>query len=91
MWTKYAIIMAHKSLINKKICIKLFLRQGNRVKTFSVKHRPSTELSSYLTSSEMFQMDVLQTQNEYSSCFPKSNRNYDLVESQIFFFGLLMN
>ena len=60
MWTKFAIIRARKILINKKICLKLFLPQGNRVKTaFKVTHRPPTELSSYSTSSEMCQMAVL--------------------------------
>ena len=61
MWTKFAIIRARKILINKKICLKLFLPQGNnRVKTaFKVTHRAPTELSSYSTSSEMCQMSVL--------------------------------
>lgn len=50
-----AIIRARKCLISKKIYLKLFLPQGNRAKTtFRVKHRPSTELSSTSTSSEMF-------------------------------------
>lgn len=59
MCTKFAIIRARKILMNK-ICLKLFLPQGNRVKTaFKVTHRPPTELSSYSTSSEMCQMAVL--------------------------------
>ena len=51
MWTKIAMISAHKILINK-ICLKLFVPQGNRVKTaFRVKRRTSAEMSSDSTSS----------------------------------------
>ena len=84
MWTKVAIISAHKILINK-ICLKLFLPQGNRVKTaFRVKCRTSAEMSSYSSSSEMFQMSVLQIHKEYNFLLPKSNENYGVVESHIF-------
>ena len=85
MWTKLAIISAYKILINKKICLKLLLLQGNRVKTaFRVECGTSAEMSSYSTSNEMFQMSVLQIHKEYSFLLPKSNQNYGLVESHIF-------
>ena len=68
----------------------MLLPLGNRVKTaFRIKHSSSTISNS--TSSEMFQISVLQTQKEYSSLLPKEQRELRFGGKLHFPYGLLMN